>query len=47
LMYLTLKSTDPENPVMQFQGIPQSAIIDTLRDRVLAARKNNNIYELN
>jgi uncharacterized membrane protein YdbT with pleckstrin-like domain len=47
LMYLTLKSTDPENPVIQFQGIPESAITDTIRDRVLEARKSNNIYELN
>lgn len=47
LMYLTLKSTDPENPLIQFQGIPESDITDTIRDRVLAARKNNNIYELN
>lgn len=47
LMYLTLKSTDPENPSIQFQGIPESDITDTIRDRVLAARKNNNIYELN
>jgi uncharacterized membrane protein YdbT with pleckstrin-like domain len=47
LMYLTLKSTDPENPVIQFQGIPESTITDTIRDRVLFARKNNNIYELN
>jgi uncharacterized membrane protein YdbT with pleckstrin-like domain len=47
LMYLTLKSTDPENPVIQFQGIPESAITDTIRDRVLLARKTNNIYELN
>ncbi|MEO7213330.1 PH domain-containing protein [Mucilaginibacter sp.] len=47
LMYLTLKSTDPENSVIQLQGIPESAITDTIRDRVLEARKNNNIYELN
>lgn len=47
LMYLTLKSTDPENPVIQFQGIPESNITDTIRERVLSARKNNNIYELN
>lgn len=47
LMYLTLKSTDPENPVIQFRGIPESTITDTIRERVLAARKNNNIYELN
>lgn len=47
LMYLTLKSTDPENPVIQFRGIPESDITDTIRERVLSARKNNNIYELN
>jgi uncharacterized membrane protein YdbT with pleckstrin-like domain len=47
LMYLTLKSTDPENPVIQFRGIPESAITDTIRDRVLEARKSNNIYEIN
>jgi uncharacterized membrane protein YdbT with pleckstrin-like domain len=47
LMYLTLKSTDPENPVIQFRGIPESSITDTIRDRVLEARKSNNIYELN
>jgi uncharacterized membrane protein YdbT with pleckstrin-like domain len=47
LMYLTLKSTDPENPVVLFQGIPESSITDTIRDKVLSARKNNNIYELN
>lgn len=47
LMYLTLKSTDPENPVIQFTGIPESTITDTIRDRVQEARKNNKIYELN
>ena len=47
LMYLTLKSTDPENPLIQFQGIPESDITDTIRERVLVARKDNNIYELN
>lgn len=47
LMYLTLKSTDPENSMIQFQGISESTITDTIRDRVLAARKDNNIYELN
>lgn len=47
LMYLTLKSTDPENPTIQFRGIPESNLIETIRERVLAARKNNNIYELN
>ncbi|BAU51979.1 PH domain-containing protein [Mucilaginibacter gotjawali] len=47
LMYLTLKSTDPENPVVLLQGIPESDITDTIRDRVQEARKDNNIYELN
>jgi uncharacterized membrane protein YdbT with pleckstrin-like domain len=47
LMDLTLKSTDPENQVIQLQGIPESNIIDTIRDRVQEARHNNNIYELN
>jgi uncharacterized membrane protein YdbT with pleckstrin-like domain len=47
LMYLTLKSTDPENPVIQFQGIPESTITDTIRNRVQKGRKSNNIYELN
>jgi uncharacterized membrane protein YdbT with pleckstrin-like domain len=47
LMYLTLKSTDPENPIIQFIGIPESAITDTIRDRVQQARHHNNIYELN
>jgi uncharacterized membrane protein YdbT with pleckstrin-like domain len=47
LMDLTLKSTDPENPVIQLCGIPESTITDTIRDRVQQARQNNNIYELN
>lgn len=47
LMYLTLKSTDPENPVIQFQGVDESNITDTIRDRVQEARKTNKIYELN
>ena len=47
LMYLTLNSTDPENPIIQFKGIPESDITDTIRARVLEARKTNNIYELN
>jgi hypothetical protein len=47
LMYLTLKSTDEENKVVRFEGIPETGILDTIRERVLAARKNNNIYELN
>lgn len=47
LMCLTLKSTDPENPVIRLKGIPESEIMDTIRDRVFTARKKNNIYELN
>ena len=47
LMNLTLKSTDPENPVLGLQGIPESDITDIIRDRVQACRKTNNIYELN
>ncbi|MDB4926739.1 PH domain-containing protein [Mucilaginibacter sp.] len=47
LMYLTLKSTDAENAIIRFQGIPESNIIETIRERVLEARKSNNIYELN
>ncbi|MFD1257740.1 PH domain-containing protein [Mucilaginibacter terrae] len=47
LMYLTLKSTDAENATIRFQGISESNIVETIRTRVLEARKNNNIYELN
>jgi uncharacterized membrane protein YdbT with pleckstrin-like domain len=47
LMNLTLKSTDPENPVLQLTGIPESDLLDTIRDYVQEARKNNNIYEIN
>lgn len=47
LMHLTLKSTDAKNATIRFQGIPESNIIETIRERVLEARKSNNIYELN
>jgi len=47
LIYLTLKSTDEENKVIRLEGIPESGILDIIRDRVLAARISNNIYELN
>jgi uncharacterized membrane protein YdbT with pleckstrin-like domain len=47
LMQLTLKSTDAENATIRFRGIPESNILETIRARVLEARKNNNIYELN
>ncbi|MET3981501.1 hypothetical protein ABIB62_004025, partial [Mucilaginibacter sp. UYP25] len=47
LMCLTLKSTDAENATIRFLGIARSDIIETIRGRVLAARKRNHIYELN
>jgi uncharacterized membrane protein YdbT with pleckstrin-like domain len=47
LMNLILKSTDPENPVICLTGIPESAIVDTIRDHVQEARRHNNIYEIN
>ncbi|NHA03246.1 PH domain-containing protein [Mucilaginibacter sp. HC2] len=47
LMNLTLISTDHSNQIINLQGIPESDIVDTLRDRVQEARHNNNIYELN
>lgn len=47
LMTLTLKGTDPENPVISLVGIPESDIIDTIRDHVQEARKDNHIYEIN
>lgn len=47
LMEVTLKSTDPENPVIWLRGIPLSDIIETIRERVQKARMTNKIYELN
>ncbi|MBS7565580.1 PH domain-containing protein [Mucilaginibacter sp. Bleaf8] len=47
LMNLTLKSTDTENAVITFHGIPFSEITDTIRERVQEARHGNNIYEIN
>lgn len=47
LMDLHLKTTDPENPVIWLRGIPQSDIIDIIRDRVLKTRQHNRIVELN
>jgi uncharacterized membrane protein YdbT with pleckstrin-like domain len=47
LMDLTLKSTDPENPVIWLRGIPESDIIDTIRNHVQEARQHNRIYEIN
>ncbi|SIP95095.1 hypothetical protein SAMN05421821_101240 [Mucilaginibacter lappiensis] len=39
LMYLTLKTTDPENAVIHFLGVPESDITDIIRERVQEARK--------
>ncbi|SHM92431.1 PH domain-containing protein [Mucilaginibacter sp. OK098] len=47
LMDVTLKSTDPENPVIWLRGIPLSDLIETIRERVQEARKINKIIELN
>jgi uncharacterized membrane protein YdbT with pleckstrin-like domain len=47
LMDVHLKTTDPENPVLWLRGIPQSDIIDTLRERVLESRQHNRIFEIN
>lgn len=47
LMDLELKGTDPENPVVWLRGIPYSDIVDTIRERVQGARKQNQIVELN
>jgi len=47
LMDLTLTGTDPVNPVIWLRGIPESDIIDIIRNHVQEARKNNPIYEIN
>jgi len=47
LMDVHLKTTDPGNPVLWLRGIPQSDIIDTIRERVLESRQHNRIYEIN
>jgi uncharacterized membrane protein YdbT with pleckstrin-like domain len=47
MMDLTLKTTDPGNPVIFLRGIPQSDIVDTIRERVQEARQHNKIYEIN
>jgi uncharacterized membrane protein YdbT with pleckstrin-like domain len=47
LMDLTLKTTDPENPVVWLRGIPFSNLTDILRGRIIDARKDNRIYEIN
>jgi uncharacterized membrane protein YdbT with pleckstrin-like domain len=47
LMDITLKSTDPENPIIWMRGIPESDIIETIRNHVQKARRHNRIYEIN
>jgi len=47
LMDLTLKGTDPENPVIWLRGIPHSDLVDTLRGRVNESRQHNRLFELN
>jgi uncharacterized membrane protein YdbT with pleckstrin-like domain len=47
LMDVQLRTTDPENPLLWLRGIPQSGIIDTIRERVLETRRHNPIYEIN
>ena len=47
LMDLQLRTTDPQNPILWLRGIPQSDIIDIIRDRVLETRRHNPIYEIN
>jgi len=40
LMDVTLKTTDPENPIVWLRGIPCS-------NRIIETRKHNRIYEIN
>jgi len=47
LMDLTLKGTDPENPVIWLRGIPESNMVDTIRNHVNEARQHNRLYEIN
>jgi len=47
LMDLHLKTTDPEAPEIWLRGIPQSNIIDVIRERVLESRQHNRVYEIN
>jgi len=47
LMNLILKTTDPENPLLNIMGIPRSDLVDTIRDAVQKARNINKIVEIN
>jgi uncharacterized membrane protein YdbT with pleckstrin-like domain len=46
LMSLSLKSTDSDNAVIVMKGIPESDLVDTLREWVQAARKSSGIMEI-
>lgn len=46
LMQVTLKSADPETPVLQFNGIRCTDLIETIRKRVKQARQHDDIDEL-
>lgn len=47
LMDLQLITTDPITPIVWLRGIPLSDLVEQLRERVLATRRYNRIYELN
>jgi len=47
LMDLSLKTTDPENPILWLRGIPNSSIVDVIRERVQETRNHNPVYEIN
>lgn len=47
LMDLQLITTDPVNPQIWLRGIPLSDLVEQLRERVLATRRSNRIYEIN
>ena len=47
IMDLTLKTTDPENPIVWLRGIPLSDLVDTIREHVQETRQHNRIYEIN
>jgi|SRR3569833_118374 len=46
IMNLTLKTIDPETPVIHIDGIAESAIVDLILERVQEARKANKIVEI-
>jgi len=47
LMDLQLITMDPINPQVWLRGIPLSNLVEQMRERVSAARKNNRVYVLN